>query len=51
MHVFHISSIIPFIYKILSERTFKWGINLHINDLKCVILSVMLLYGDFFDIK
>ena len=38
-------------YRILCERTFNWGINSHINDLTCLILSVTLLYGNFFGIK
>ena len=33
------------------ELTFNQGINSHINDVTCVILSVTLLYGNFFDIK
>ena len=27
---------LPFIYRILSDRTFNWGINSHINDVTCV---------------
>ena len=27
------------------------GIHSHINDVTCVIFSVTLLYGNFFDIK
>ena len=43
--------IFPVIYRILCEMTFNLGINSHIIDATCVILSVTLLYGKFIDIK